>query len=257
MTDSLTLGISGSIVASLGTLLGSLAVLAIPRLAEKTEVVLLSAAAGIMLAATFTSLIMGAIEMGTVQYASVLIANVAVGAGVVAGALGIYLLHRLTPHEHFRIGLEGGDPSRVSRTWLFVLAITLHNFPEGLAVGVSFAEGTMASGAALTTGIFIQNIPEGLAVAVALVAVGYGRWQAATIGMLSGLVEPVGGLLGAVAVSFVDALVPFALAVAAGAMLFVVSDEIIPETHRGKFSDAATFALVGGVVFMVAMDSLF
>lgn len=143
----------------------------------------------------------------------------------------------------------------MSRIWLFVIAITLHNFPEGMAVGVGFAGGDVSNGVTLATGIGIQNIPEGLAVAVSLISVGYSRMQAFLVGSLTGLAEPIGGLFGSLAVSFVGPLMPWSLAFAAGAMLFIISDEIIPETHRRGFENLATFSFLFGFVSMINPDT--
>jgi ZIP family zinc transporter len=175
--------------------------------------------------------------------------------GLLCGAGALFLMHRCLPHEHFLAGHEGPDAKALSRIWLFVFAITLHNFPEGMAVGVGFAGGDIANGMTLATGIGIQNVPEGLAVAVSLVAVGYSRLRAFLVGFLSGLAEPVGGLFGAVAVSLAGPLMPWTLAFAAGAMLFVISDEIIPETHRRGFENLATFSLLIGFAFMMYLDA--
>ena len=160
------------------------------------------------------------------------------------------------PHEHFQLGREGGEATELSRIWLFVIAITLHNFPEGMAVGVGFAGGELSNGLPLTLGIGLQNIPEGLAVSVALLSVGYEKTQAALFAALTGLVEPIGGLLGAVAVSSAAALMPWALAFSAGAMLFIISDEIIPETHSAGNKNLATFSLLGGFVIMMILDAV-
>lgn len=164
-------------------------------------------------------------------------------------------MHRHLPHEHFLAGHEGPDTKALSRIWLFVIAITLHNFPEGMAVGVGFAGGDVSNGVTLATGIGIQNIPEGLAVAVSLISVGYSRMQAFLVGSLTGLAEPIGGLFGSLAVSFVGPLMPWSLAFAAGAMLFIISDEIIPETHRRGFENLATFSLLFGFVSMMYPDT--
>jgi ZIP family zinc transporter len=136
-----------------------------------------------------------------------------------------------------------------------VLAITLHNLPEGLAVGVGFGTHGVASGSALALGIGVQNIPEGLVVALALVAAGYSRVFAASIAFASGLVEPVGGLLGAALLSVSQFMLPWGLAFAAGAMLFVVSHEIIPESHRKGHEREATIGLLAGFVVMMMLDT--
>lgn len=219
------------------------------------EDILLSAAAGIMLAASFFSLLLPAIAYGEAQYMSRDLAVAVVIGGLLLGAVALFTIHRLVPHEHFFSGREGPDVAAFSRIWLFVIAITLHNFPEGMAVGVGFAGGDIGNGVSLAAGIGIQNMPEGLAVAVSLISLGYSRWTAFGVGSLTGLVEPVGGLFGSVAVSIAAPLMPWTLGFAAGAMLFIISDEIIPETHRRGLKGKATFALLGGFALMMYLDA--
>lgn len=254
-TNIIWLGFSASLLAGLATGVGAVGVFFIRRLSEKLEDALLSAAAGIMLAASFFSLLLPAIQYGEAQFASREAAVLVVISGLLAGAIALYLIHRFVPHEHFVMGREGPEAAALSRIWLFVIAITLHNFPEGMAVGVGFAGGDINNGVSLATGIGIQNIPEGLAVAVSLIAVGYSRWSAFAIGFLTGLAEPIGGLFGSVAVSLAAPLMPWTLGFAAGAMLFVISDEIIPETHRRGFQSLATFSLLGGFAVMMYLDA--
>ena len=249
------MGFLGSLLAGLLTGVGALGVFLFRTLTPRLEDGLLSFAAGIMLAAAFFSLLLPAIEYGELQFHSRNLAVAVVITGLLCGAGALFLMHRCLPHEHFLAGHEGPDAKALSRIWLFVFAITLHNFPEGMAVGVGFAGGDIANGMTLATGIGIQNVPEGLAVAVSLVAVGYSRLRAFLVGLLSGLVEPVGGLFGAVAVSLAGPLMPWTLAFAAGAMLFVISDEIIPETHRRGFENLATFSLLIGFAFMMYLDA--
>ncbi|MDX1405764.1 MAG: ZIP family metal transporter [Woeseiaceae bacterium] len=227
----------------------------IRTLSDKVEDVLLSIAAGIMLAASFFSLLLPAIEYAEAQNANRQIAVAIVICGLMLGATALYVIHRYVPHEHFVIGREGPNVEAVSRIWLFVIAITLHNFPEGMAVGAGFAGGDMSNGTALAFGIGIQNMPEGLAVAISLISVGYSRGTAFIIAFLTGLAEPIGGLLGSAAVSVAAPLMPWALAFSAGAMLFIISDEIIPETHRGGFQNLATFSLLGGFAVMMFLDA--
>lgn len=250
-SDIISMGVIASFCASLGTALGGCGVFAIRHLSRRLEDGLLSLAAGIMLAATFFSLLLPALEhAGGDSLASALV----VGAGVLLGAGTLFFIHQHAPHEHFQSGPDGARDSKLGRIWLFVIAITLHNFPEGLAVGVGFAGGEVKNGVTLAVGIGLQNIPEGLAVAVALLSVGYSAPKSAGIGVLSGMVEPVGGLIGAVAVATAATLMPWALAFAAGAMLFIISDEIIPETHQGGHQNLATFTLLGGFVLMMGLD---
>lgn len=249
------MGFLASLVAGLFTSVGALGVFFIRKMSARMEDGLLSFAAGIMLAASFFSLLLPAIEYGEAQFGGRNIAVIVAITGILCGSIVLFLLHRYLPHEHFFSGHEGPDAKALSRIWMFVIAITLHNFPEGMAVGVGFAGEDVANGMALATGIGIQNIPEGLAVAVSLITVGYSRMRAFLVGSLTGLAEPIGGLFGSLAVSFAGPLMPWALAFAAGAMLFIISDEIIPETHRRGFENLATFNLLIGFTCMMYLDS--
>jgi ZIP family zinc transporter len=249
------LGSSGSLIAGLCTGIGALGVFVVRNLSPRLEDGLLSFAAGIMLAASFFSLLLPAIEYGEAQFASTNLAVIVVIAGTLVGAAGLFFMHRYLPHEHFLKGHEGPDTKTLRRIWLFVIAITLHNFPEGMAVGVGFAGGDVGNGITLATGIGIQNIPEGMAVAVSLLAAGYSRVQSFFVGFGTGLAEPIGGFIGSVAVSVAGPLMPLSLAFAAGAMLFIISDEIIPETHRRGFETLATFSLLVGFVSMMYLDA--
>ncbi len=229
------LGFLGSLGAGLATGVGAVGVFFIRRLSDWLEDVMLSFAAGIMLAATFFSLLLPALDHGESQFGGRVIAVSVVTAGLLLGAVALQLVHRFAPHEHFINGREGPEAASVARIWLFIIAITLHNFPEGMAVGVSFADGNIPNGMSIATGIGMQNIPEGLAVAVSLLAAGYTRMQSFLVAFVTGLAEPLGGLFGSAAVSLAAPLMPWTLGFAAGAMLFIISDEIIPETHRGGF----------------------
>ena len=254
----LLIGFAASAAAGLATGVGALPCLFMRKIPAKLMDTLLGGAAGVMLAATSFSLIVPGIEYGTDIYGSSVIAVLVVVGGILAGGLFLDRADRWLPHEHFIKGREGPSSS-LRRVWLFVFAITLHNFPEGLAVGVGFGGGTqesMNNGISLAIGIGLQNMPEGLAVALPLMREGYSRWRALWIATASGLVEPIGGLLGAGAVAFAQPILPIGLAFAAGAMLFVISDEIIPETHRKGHARAATFGVMIGFVVMMALDNL-
>ena len=240
-------GLLASFLAgTVATTLGALPIMAVRRLSDNVTNVLLSFAAGIMLAATMFSLLLPGYDASLARFGSK-----SEAAGIVLFSLGLggfvlWLVNRTVPHEHFCKGCEGDSSRRLNRIWLFVIAIVIHNFPEGLAVGVGAASGSLSTGLGVTLGIGLQNLPEGLAVAAGMMAVGYGRGTAFMAALLSGVVEPVGGILGAGAVAFSDLLLPWALAFAAGAMLFVISSEVIPETHRPGFERGATTALFTG-----------
>lgn len=177
-------------------------------------------------------------------------------AGLLAGGYGLHLLHGRIPHEHFHTGREGPSTEHLQRIWLFVIAISLHNFPERMAVGVGVPHGDASAGLPLAVGIGIQNVPEGLAVAVSLASAGYSRLQAFLVASLTGLVEPVGGMLGGSAVWLAQMLLAPVMAMAAGAMLFIISDEIIPETHRSGLQEVATLSLMAGFALMMLLDAV-
>ena len=250
------IGFLASLFAGLGTGVGALGVFPIRNLSERLEDGLLSFAAGIMLAASFFSLLLPGIEFAGRQFASGAAAVAVVSTGFLMGGGALYLVHRHAPHEHFLLGREGPDASTLSRIWLFVIAITLHNFPEGMAVGVGFAGGDIENGRSLAAGILLQNIPEGLAVATSLLVIGYGRLQAFGVAFLTGLVEPIGGLLGVSVVTVMGPLLPYFLGFAAGAMLWVISAEIIPETHAKERAHGATYGVIVGFIIMAVLDNL-
>lgn len=251
------LGLGGSFLAGLGTVVGAIWILFLPKPSARTQDGMLSGAAGVMLAATFFSLLQPAIRFASVLVAQKALAVLIVIAGLVLGAAALYLTHRYVPHEHFVLGREGPDSARLRRIWLFVIAITLHNFPEGMAVGVGFAGAERTTATSLAIGIGLQNIPEGLAVAASLAAIGYRKSYAFWMASLTGLAEPIGGGFGSASVWLAAPMMPLALGFAAGAMLFIISDEIIPETHRNGHEDTATFSLLGGFALMMFLDAAF
>ena len=248
----------GGSVAALATALGTLPVLFSQKLSERLQDTLFGFGAGVMLAACAFSLIIPGIAAARASQlfgGSGWAAGGVIGAAILLGGLALMWMDHVLPHEHFIKGREGHEARSLRRTWLFVFAIALHNVPEGLAIGVGYAgnEGVRAN--ALATGIAIQDVPEGLVVAVALLAAGYRRWLAVTIGMASGLVEPLGAVLGAAIVGESAALLPWGLGFAAGAMLFVISHEIIPESHRKGHEAFATGGLMIGFVLMMLLDT--
>jgi len=245
--EIIMLGSAASLIAGLATGAGALPVLFVRKVSDKLLDVMLGFSAGVMLAATFFSLLIPSISLGSIWIAIL---------GIVLGAAALHLADRLIPHFHPALGTEGPS-SRLSKVWLFALAITIHNFPEGLAVGVSFGTGDIAAGLVVAIAIGLQNMPEGLAVALPLLREGYTRRKSLWYGTLTGLIEPVGGILGVALVSVFHTVLPWALAFAAGAMIFVVSDEIIPESHRKGFEREATFGLIAGFIVMMLLDNLF
>lgn len=244
----------GSLAAGLMTGVGALPVLFGRTIAPRVSDGMLGFAAGVMLSASFFSLILPAIDHAAGLYGEGLVPPLIAAAGVLLGAVAVALANETVPHEHFRLGPDGPQARALKGVWLFVIAITIHNFPEGLAVGVGFAGDDPYGGIALAIGIGLQNAPEGLAVAVALAANGYGRWRSFAVAALTGLVEPVGGVVGAAAASVSVVVLPWALAFAAGAMIYVISHEIIPETHRRGSRQVATGGLLLGLTVMMVLD---
>ena len=245
----------GSTLAGLCTTLGALAIFAIQKLSAKLEDALLSAAAGIMLSATFFSLILPGIEHAQGLVTNKPLAVVIVIVGILVGSSLIHGLDHVLPHEHAVQGKRGPNAQRLSRVWLFVFTIALHNLPEGMAVGVTFGQGQPSAGIDMAVGIGLQNIPEGLAVAASLLSAGYRRMPAFLIASATGLVESVGGLASIGALWLAGSMLPFILGLAAGAMLFIISDEIIPETHSRGNQGLATFSLILGFVLMMFLDA--
>lgn len=245
----------GGLMAALATALGTLPVLFSQRISERTQDILFGFGAGVMLAACSFSLILPGLAAARNAGAGNWQAAGVMAVAILMGAAALLLMERWLPHEHFIKGVEGQSSRVLRRTWLFVFAIALHNLPEGLAIGVAFAGEDPLRAGALAAGIAIQDVPEGLVVAVALLAAGYRRGLAVALGMASGLVEPLGAVLGAAVISHTAGLLPWGLGFAAGAMLFVISHEIIPESHRKGHEAWATGGLMIGFVLMMMLDS--
>ena len=246
--------LSGGLIAAAATAIGTLPAWFSRGIGERSQDALLGFGAGVMLAASAFSLVLPGLDAAAASGLGRWSAGSIVGAAILAGALAIMLMERMIPHEHFIKGPEGPSSVRLKRAWLFVFAICLHNLPEGLAIGAAFASGH-AHGVLLTTGIAVQDLPEGLVVALALMAVGYGRERAVLVGAGSGLIEPVGAVIGASVLVAAPLLLPVGLGFAAGAMLFVVSHEIIPESHRQGHEHHATAGLMVGFVLMMLLDT--
>ncbi len=244
----------GGTVAAVATTAGALPTLVGKKLSRATSDLMLGFAAGVMLSAAYFSLILPGIERAQEQYGSVWIAAAMAAIGIALGAGFVALLNAKIPHEHFKSGPEGGaDQATLARIWLFVFAITIHNLPEGLSIGVAFGVD-QAKGLSVMTGISLQDIPEGLAVAVALTGLGYSKWKALLVTALTGAVEIVGAVIGAFAITLSAAVLPLGLTFAAGAMLFIISHEIVPETHRYGHQDRATVGFMIGLILMMFLD---
>lgn len=215
---------------------------------------------GVMIAASYWSLLAPAIEMST---GSGVMKIVPVAVGFIFGALFLFALDKVMPHLHINFKNAEGVKTPWQRTTLLTLAITLHNIPEGLAVGVLFGgvaagipEATIAGALTLAIGIGIQNFPEGIAVAMPLRRMGLSRTKSFMYGQASAIVEPIFGVLGAVAVTFFTPILPYALAFAAAAMIYVVIEEVVPETQQSGNTDIATLGFVAGFVVMMSLDVL-
>lgn len=217
---------------------------------------------GVMIAASYWSLLAPAIEITPESNPGVPIWFPA-AVGFLCGALFLFALDKVMPHLHinFPVSEKEGVETKLDRTLLLVLAITLHNIPEGLAVGVAFgaiAHGmdgaTVGAAMALAIGIGIQNFPEGLAVSMPLRRQGVSRFKSFWYGQLSAIVEPVAGVVGAAAVIYAFPILPYALSFAAGAMIYVVIEEVIPETQLDKYADTSTLGFIGGFIVMMVLD---
>lgn len=259
-TNPIIQGLVGGIVIALLNLFGATLVLIWRNPSVRSLDAALGFAAGIMLAASFTSLILPGIDAANGNPLPVLV-------GVILGALFLDRADGLVPHAHYLLtgrkradAAEPGktlpvDDARLASVVLFILAITLHNMPEGLAVGVSFGAGDVGEAMSLMLAIGIQNIPEGLAVSVAAINAGLDRRvYAAVAGIRAGIVEIPLAVFGALAVQIARPLLPYAMGFAAGAMLFVISDEIIPETHTRGYERVATLGVILGIVVMLYLD---
>jgi ZIP family zinc transporter len=239
-------GLVGGLVITAFNMLGALLVLVWRKPSDKALNIGLGLAAGVMLTASFTSLILPGIDYGGIYPVMI---------GIALGAIGLAAADRWVPHMHMVKGREGGDSSALKAVWLFIIAITIHNMPEGLAVGVGFGSGNLANAIPLMLAIGIQNIPEGFAVAISAQNAGLGStFYASFAGVRAGLVEIPLALLGAWAVQIARPILPYAMGFAAGAMLYVISSEIIPETHRKGYDRVATAGLMVGVLVMLYLD---
>lgn len=245
------------------TALGAAAVFSTKKVSQKTLDSMLGFAGGVMIAASFWSLLLPAIEM---SHDKLVPSWFPAALGFLLGAIFLRLIDKILPHLHLGFPIEEAEGINTSlkRSTLLVLAITLHNIPEGLALGVAFGavasglpSATLPAAIALTVGIGIQNFPEGLAVSVPLRREGMSRFKSFWYGQLSAVVEPVAAVIGASAVFLAKAILPYALAFAAGAMIFVVVEEVIPESQRNGNTELATGGAMLGFVLMMILDVAF
>jgi len=239
------LGVGGATVA--GSILGFL----FKNISHKFSDIVLSFAAGVMLAAAVLGLVLPSLEYGG-DFGIVITV-----VGIFAGAFCLTLIDKLVPHLHKLVGpdIESHNNSSLSKVLLFVTAIAIHNLPEGIAAGVSFGSGDVSQALMIAGGIALQNIPEGMVIIGPMLAAGVSPGRTFICAMITGLVEVVGTLIGYLAVSVSAFILPFGLAFAGGTMLYVISDEMIPETHHGD-SRGATWALLVGFCIMLISDVL-
>lgn len=255
MEDMLTQGIIAACYTSLFAGLGGLLIFFKKSYSRQNINFLLNVSAGVMLASSFFTLLAPAVqevpnmEMGKYWGAFFMLAAVLVGMGIV------WILHAVLPHNHEISGHHGMNID-MRASWLFVIAIAIHKFPEGLAVGVAYAGEHLHNPRSLAIGIALQNIPEGLMVAVSLVAIRFSRFKAMLFAALTGLMQPLGALLGVIGAGWSTQFVPFGMAIAGGTMLFVIINEIMPETYVKDENEKQTVAIMLGFVLMMCMSMI-
>ena len=244
------LGVGGA------TIIGAIIGFAFKNISHKFSDIVLSFASGVMLAAAVLGLVMPSVEYGSVygKWIGILICIL----GIFVGAFCLNLIDKLVPHLHKIVGddLESHNNQQLSKVLLFVMAIAIHNLPEGIAAGVGFGSGNTTQALIIAGGIALQNIPEGMVIIGPMLASGVSPKKTFLIAISTGLVEVVGTLIGYFAVSVASAILPFALAFAGGTMLYVISDEMIPETHAHGAERGATYSLLIGFCLMLAFDVL-
>ncbi len=246
------LGVGGA------TLLGAVLGFIFKKISHRAGDIILSFAAGVMLAAAVLGLVIPSVEYGGGGARGLLIAVV----GIFLGALTVNAFDKLVPHLHKLTGVDnengevGQKSGKADKVLLFVLAIAIHNLPEGIAAGVGFGTGNVADGILIAVGIALQNIPEGIAIIAPMLSAGIKPRRTFLIAAATGAVEVVGTLFGYLAVTLAQAILPFGLAFAGGTMLYIISDEMIPETHAHGSERGATYALLIGFCLMLIMDVL-
>ena len=234
------------------TVIGALIGFAFKKISHKFSDIVLSFAAGVMLAAAVLGLVLPSLEYGGDWGLLITV------AGIFAGAVCLNLIDKLVPHLHKMVGpdLEEHRNADLNKVLLFVAAIAIHNLPEGIAAGVGFGSGDTTQALIIAGGIALQNVPEGMVIIAPMLAAGVSPGKTLVCALATGLVEVVGTLIGYFAVSVASVILPFALAFAGGTMLYVISDEMIPETHAHGAQRGATYALLIGFCIMLATDVL-
>ena len=253
--------LTGILLPLIGTMLGSAFVFFMKKdIPDRLQTTLLGFASGVMVAASVWSLLIPSIDMATTMSTGGLMEILPATIGFLAGMAFLLLIDELTPHLHLGSQKAEGPRSRLSRTAMLALAVTIHNLPEGMAVGVVFAGSehglTLSAALAVSIGIAIQNIPEGAIISMPMHAEGNSRWRSFLIGSLSGVVEPLGSVAILLLASVLGVALPYLLAFAAGAMMYVVVEELIPETAQGRHTNLSTIGFALGFVLMMAMDVL-
>lgn len=245
----------GSLLAGLATVLGVFPVLVSKKISPKIQDVLLGFSAGIMLSASFFSLILPALDISESIFQKPF--NIfLVSLGILVGTSFFLVLDKLIPEDYFLKVYENSDTKTLKKMWLFVLAIAIHNFPEGMASALGFFKDDIYAGISLAFGIGIQNIPEGMVVALILFLKGYSVKESVFVSLLTGLVEPIGGLVAVSLFTVSSYILPFGFAFAGGAMLFIVSKEMIPQIHKKGYETEATLGLISGFLLMMILDTL-
>ena len=246
LTILTALGVGGA------TVIGALVGFMFKKISHKFSDYVLSFAAGVMLAAAVIGLVLPSIESGGA------FAPLVTVVGVICGALMLNIIDKIVPHLHKLAGAEieahSEASQRINKIMLFVLAIAIHNFPEGIAAGVGLGSGNVSQALTISLGIALQNIPEGMVIISPMLASGISKSRTLLIAMLTGVVEVIGTFIGSFAVGFSQGILPFALAFAGGTMLYIVSDEMIPETHAHGNERGSTYSLLFGFLLMLIVD---
>ena len=242
------LGVGGATI--IGALIGFL----FRKPSHRFNDIILSFAAGVMLAAAVIGLVLPSLELGIKGFLAILVTV----SGIFCGALCLNVVDKVVPHLHKLSGVEQEShpdkTAQINKILLFVIAIGIHNLPEGIAAGVSFGSGDVSRALTVAGGIALQNIPEGMVIIAPMISAGISRRRTFVIALMTGLVEVIGTFIGYFAVQISSVILPFALAFAGGTMLYVISDEMIPETHAHGNERGATYSLLAGFALMLAMD---